>query len=126
MQKKSSISHLVMAMLRVRWTGHGQKKGVERGEKENKGKKGKKDQRCMESKGKGKFHGLWTWMFIAEGNDVSRVLIHLPSLIFRRHGSWLGGRSITMISMSCSECALLLNCSATGDASVLLCTIDGR
>ena len=65
--------------------------------------KGEKDQRRMESKGKGKFHRLSTWRFIPEGNDVSRVLIHLSSLIFRRHGSRLGGRSITMIAMSDSD-----------------------
>ena len=120
--RKSSIHHPGMAMSRVRWKGHGQKKGEKTGKKKRK----KGDQRYVESEGKGRFYRLSTRRFIPEGNDVSRVLIHLPSLIFHRHGSRLGGRSITMIATSDSECAPLLKCSSTGDTSVLRCTMWNR
>lgn len=80
------------------------------------------------SKGEGeqRFHRLSTLRFIPEGDEVSRVLIHLPSLTFRRHGSRLGDRSITMTIMSVTECPPLLKCSATGDTSVLRCVMSDR
>ena len=91
-----------------------------------KGMEKRKGQRCTEVKGRADFHRLSTWRFIPEGNDVSRVLIHLLPLIFCRHGSRLGGRSITMIARSDSECAPLLKCLATGDTFVPRCAMSNR
>ena len=72
------------------------------------------------------FLRLSTRRFIPEGNEVSRVLIHLPSFIFRRHGSQLGDNLITMTDMSDSKCAPLLKRLATGDTSVLRCAMSNR
>ena len=89
-------------------------------------KKEREAQRCAEDKQKGRFYRLSTRRFIPEGNKVSKVLIHLPSFTFRRHGSQLVDSSIIMTVMSNSECALLLKCSATGDTSVLWCVVSNR
>ena len=88
--------------------------------------KEKEAQRCAEDKQKGRFYRLSTWRFIPEGDEVSRVLIHLPSFTFRTHGSRLVDSSITMTIMSDSECAQVLKCSATGDTSVLQCVMSNR
>ena len=73
-----------------------------------------------------KFHRLSTRTLILEGNEVSRVLIHLPSFTIRRHGLRLVDSSITMTVMSDTECAPLLKCSVTGDTSVLQCAMSDR
>ena len=73
-----------------------------------------------------KAHKRSVQRFIPEGDKVSRVLIHLPSFTFRRHGSWLGDSSVTMIVMSNTQCAPLLKCSATKDTSVLQCMMSDR
>ena len=80
------------------------------------------------SKGEGgqRFHRLSTLRFIPEGDEVSMVLIHLPSLTFHRHGSRLGDRSNTMTVMFVTKCPPLLKCSATGDTSVLRCVMSDR
>ena len=44
----------------------------------------------MEGKVRQRFHRLSTRRFIPEGDKVARVLIHLLSFTFRRHGSQLG------------------------------------
>ena len=62
----------------------------------------------MEGEEKIRFHRLSTGRFIPEGNEVSRVLIHLPSFTLRGHGSRLVDSSITMTVIFDSECALPL------------------
>ena len=86
----------------------------------------KETQGCSEGEGKQRFHRLSTWRYIPEGNEVFRVLIHLPYFTFRRHGSRLGDCSVTMTVMFNAEFALLLKCSATGDTSVLRCMVSDR
>ena len=87
--------------------------------------KGHETQSCTEDE-EVRFHRLSIRRFILEGNKVSRILIHLPSFTFRRHGSWLVDSSITMTVMSYTEFARLLKCFTTGDTSVLRCTISDR
>ena len=60
------------------------------------------------------------------GDEVSRVLIYLPSFTFRRHEPRLGDSSITMTVMSATECVPLLKCSVTGETSVLQCVMSDR
>ena len=79
-----------------------------------------------EGEGRQRFHRLSTRKFIPEGDEVSRVLILLPSFTFRRHGSQLGDSSITMTVMSATECAPLFKCSAAGETSVLRCVMSDR
>ena len=55
---------------------------------------------CTEGERRQRFHRLTAQRFIPEGDKVSRGMIHLPSFIFRRHGSRLGDSSITMTIMS--------------------------
>ena len=81
--------------------------------------KEKEAQRCVEDKKKCRFYRLSTRRFIPEGNEVSKVLIDLPSFTFHRYGSRLVDSSITMIIMSDSECAPVLKCLTTGDSRVL-------
>ena len=69
---------------------------------------------------------LSTLRFIPCKNVVPRSLIHLLSLIFCRVGSSLCNWSITITAMSPTECAALLKCTATGDSSVLRCTMSDR
>ena len=85
-------------MLQTRWKGH---ENIQRYSEE------------------GRFYRLSTQRFIPTGDEVPRVLIHLPSCVFRRHASRLRASSITMTPMSDSLCAPLLKCSTTGDCSVL-------
>ena len=73
-----------------------------------------------------RFHRLSTPRFIAERDEVSGALIHLPSFTFGTHGSRLGDSLITMTFMSDIECALLLKCLDTGDTSVLRCVMSDR
>ena len=73
-----------------------------------------------------RFHSESTLRFIPEGCEVPRVLIHLLSRILRRHWSRLYSWSIIATIMSVCECPSPLKCTATGDSSVLLCTILKR
>ena len=79
-----------------------------------------------EGEGRQRFHRLSTQRIIPEGNKVSRVLIHLSSFTFRRHGSRLGDNLITMTVMSATESAPLLKCSATGETTVLQCMMSDQ
>ena len=65
-----------------------------------------------------------TLRFILEGDKVSRVLIHLLSLIFHKHASRLRASSTARTAMSDSLCVLLLKCSATSVSSVLRCAVS--
>ena len=82
-------------------------------------KKEKEAQSCVEDKQKDIIYWLSTLKFIPEGDQVSRVLIHLPFITFGRHGSRLVDSSITMTVMSDSQCAPLFKCLVTEDMSVL-------
>ena len=71
----------------------------------------------------GRLHRLSTLQFIPSGADVPRVLIHLPSLILRRQGSWVQSWSIIMTPKLAQLCSPLVKCSATGESSVLWCAM---
>ena len=65
-------------------------------------KKEKATQRYKEDEEKVSFYRLSTWRFIPKGNQVSRVLIHLPPYTFHRHGSWLADAHI--LKATCPTC----------------------
>ena len=70
-----------------------------------------------------RLHRLSNLRFIPCGDKVSRVLIHLLSLIFCRQESWLHTWLIPTTVMSAWEQVPLLKLSATGDSLVLRCTM---
>ena len=90
----------------------------EKGEKETKG--------AWKIKGRVNFTDCWPWGSFPEGTMSPGFWSTILSLIFHRHGSRPGGRSITMIATSDSKCALLLKCSSTRDTSVLRCAMSNR
>ena len=66
----------------------------------------------------GGFTGYQPWSLFWVGKRSPRVLIHLHSPMFRRQESWLYTWLVTII-MSAWVWVPLLECSATGDSSVL-------
>ena len=76
--------------------------------------KGRENIQIYSEDPEGRFHRLSTLRFIPTGDEVLRVLIHLPSLVFRRHASWLRASSITMTAMSHSLCTPLLRTARSG------------
>ena len=60
---------------------------------------------------------LCTVMFISEGDEIPRILIHLLLHIVCRHQLQLCTWSLTMTTMFAWECALLLKCATAGKSS---------